>query len=120
MDQAIWIDVIVTDILAQYFAPDPVKRRLLSSNVIAGPDSSFSSRIQLLRKILARAYTSFSDEHPNLCDQLDKIRRFRNRLAHAHIDTSDVFLAKAHTDRIQITFYEDGEAKSQLITDRRE
>src|SRR5690348_5108176 len=52
MDQAIWIDVIVTDILAEYFAPDAAKRMLLSSDVIAGPDSSFSSRIQLLRKIL--------------------------------------------------------------------
>jgi hypothetical protein len=116
MDQAIWIDVIVTDILAQYFAPDTNKRMLLSSDVIAGPDASFSSRIRLLQKILLRSYTSFAQEFPKLCDQLDKIRRFRNRLAHAHLDTSDAFMSKGYEDRIQLVFFEDGSEKTQMIT----
>jgi hypothetical protein len=116
MDQAIWIDVIVTDILAQYFVADTGKRMLLTSDVIAGPDSSFSSRIQLLGKIVSRSYTSFAQEYPNICDRLDKIRRFRNRLAHAHLDTSDAFMRKGYKDRIQIAFYEDGTEKTQVIT----
>ena len=116
MDQSIWIDTILTDILATHFCPDPIKRGLLSSDVIAGPDSAFSSRIQLLRKILKTSYGSFTQEHPNFCDQLDKIRRFRNRLAHAHLDTSDAFLSKGYTDRIQLAFYEEGERKTQVIT----
>jgi hypothetical protein len=116
MDQAIMIDVIVTAILARYFAPDADKRMLLSSDVIAGPDSSFSSRIRLLQKIVSRSYSSFEQEHPAFCDHLDKIRRFRNRLAHAHLDTSDEFMAKGYTDRIQLVFYENGTEKTQVIT----
>jgi hypothetical protein len=116
MEQAIWIDVVVTDILAQYFAPDKDKRMLLSSDVLAGPNSSFGDRIKLLEKVVSRSYRSFAQECPNLSDRLDKIRRFRNRLAHAHLDTSDEFIAKGHKDRIQITFYQDGTAKSQVVT----
>ena len=116
MDQAIWIDVIVTDILAQYFVPDSGKRMLLSSDVLAGPDSSFSSRIKLLKKIISRSYSSFAQEYPDICDRLDKVRRFRNRLAHAHLDTSEAFIGKLYQDRIQIVFYEDGREKTQVIT----
>ena len=116
MEQAIWIDVIITDILAQYFVPNEDKRMLLSSDVLAGPDISFSGRISILERIISRSYSSFAQEAPKFCDRLNKIRRFRNRLAHAHLDTSDNLLAKWSGDRIQIIFYEDGQAKTQVIT----
>jgi hypothetical protein len=50
-----------------------------------------------------------------LFTRLDKIRRFRNRLAHAQLDTSDESLAKGG-ERIRLTFYENGEQKHQIIT----
>jgi hypothetical protein len=116
IDQAIWIDVLITDILAQYFVPDEGKRRLLSSEVLARSDASFSGCIDILRKVVFRSYVTFKDEYPDLFDKLGKIRRFRNRLAHAHLDTSTEFVAKGHKDRIQIVFYEDGATKTQIIT----
>jgi hypothetical protein len=116
IDQAIWIDVLITDILAQYFVPDEGKRRLLSSDVLAGPDASFSGRIDILRKVVFRSYVTFKEEYPDLFDKLDKIRRFRNRLAHARLDTRTEFVAKGHEDRIQIVFDEDGTTKTQIIT----
>ena len=116
MEQAIWIDVILTDILARYFAPDEGKRRLLSSEVLAGPDVSFSGRINILERIISHSYAIFGNKSPKLCDQLNKIRRFRNRLAHAHLDTGEKFMAKWPGDRIQIVFYEDGATKTQVIT----
>jgi hypothetical protein len=116
IDQAIWIDLVVTDILARYFVPDVAKRALLASEVITGPDSSFSGRINVLRKVVSRSYPAFATQYPALFDRLDKIRRFRNRLAHAHLDTGDDFLAKEHMDRVQLVFYEDGETKTQVVT----
>jgi hypothetical protein len=116
MEQAIWLDVLVTDILAQYFAPHEDRRKLLSSEVLAGPHLSFSGRIKVLQKVVARSYGSFVQEHPALFERLDKIRRFRNRLAHSHLDTSDEFIAKGFKDRIQIVFYEEGTTKQQVIT----
>jgi hypothetical protein len=116
MDQTIWLDVMITDILASYFVTDPKKRALLSSDVLSGPDQTFSGRISLLQKIVNRSYKAFADEHPNLFDRLGKIRQFRNRLAHSHLDTSDEFLGKGYTDRIQINFFKNGEELSQAIT----
>jgi hypothetical protein len=116
MEQAIWIDVILTDILARYFAPDESKRMFLSSEVLAGPYVSFSGRISILERIISRSYVPFGNTCPKLCEQLNKIRRFRNRLAHAHLDASDAFMAKWPGDRIQIVFYEDSAAKTQVIT----
>jgi len=116
MEQAIWIDVLVADILAQYFAPDEDKRALLISEVLTGQGSTFSRNINTLRKVVSRSYASFSEEYPDFFSQLEKIRKFRNRLAHAHLDTSDKFIAEGHEDRIRIVFYEDGIAKTQVIT----
>jgi hypothetical protein len=116
IDQAIWIDVLITDILSQYFAPEEGKRGLLTSDVLAGPDVSFSGRINILKKVVSRSYVTFKNEYPDLFDKLGKIRRFRNRLAHAHLDTRTDFVAKGHKDRIQIVFYEDGATKTQIIT----
>jgi len=116
IDQAIWIDVILTEILARYFVPDEGKRMLFSSDVLTGSDSSFSGRIAVLRKVVSRSYAAFQEAYPDFFDRLDKIRRFRNRLAHAHLDTSDAFVAKAHVDRIQLVFYEDGVTKTQVVT----
>jgi hypothetical protein len=48
---------------------------------------------------------------------LDKIRRFRNVLAHSTLDTSDEFLAKNYTDRIRLISYDErGQANYKDIT----
>jgi hypothetical protein len=36
IDQAIWLDVLVTDILASFFCTDTERRALLSSDVLTG------------------------------------------------------------------------------------
>ncbi|HVZ87365.1 MAG TPA: hypothetical protein VHG72_10380 [Polyangia bacterium] len=116
IDQAIWADVLVTDILAEFFVPDQKRRMLLLSDVLTGRDATFSGRCAVLEKVVASFYPAFHKQHAKLFDELSKIRRTRNRLAHAHLDTNDEFLSKDHTDRIQLVFYEDGERKQQVIT----
>lgn len=116
IDQAIWLDVVVTDILASFFCADTERRALLSSDVLTGRDATFSGRVDVLEKIAKKWFPEFVANHINLFDGLDKIRRFRNRLAHSHLDTSEAFLAKGYTDRIQLVFHEDGTGKTQVVT----
>jgi len=116
IDQAIWADVIVTDILAEFFAPDRKRRMLLLSDVLTGRDATFSGRVAVLEKVVTSFYPAFLDENKKLFDGLSKMRRLRNKLAHAQLDTSLEFLEKECTDRIQLVFYEDGEKKQQVIT----
>src|SRR6185437_14279958 len=86
------------------------------SDVLTGRDATFSGRCAVLEKVVASFYPAFHKEQEKLFDGLSKMRRTRNRLAHAHLDTNDEFLSKDHTDRIQLVFYEDGERKQQMIT----
>lgn len=61
-------------------------------------------------------YADLLSIHTKLIDELQKIRNFRNRLAHSMLDTSKEFLTNGHTDRIQLIFYKDGQTKKQIIT----
>jgi hypothetical protein len=45
IDQAIWLDVLVTDMLSTFFCPDEERRALLSSDVLTGRDATFSGRL---------------------------------------------------------------------------
>jgi hypothetical protein len=114
MDQTIWLDTIITGILVLYFTEDAKKQSVLGE-ALTGRDFSFSARLELLEKVVALSFPDFANTHDDLFTKLGKIRRFRNRLAHAQLDTSDRFLAKGG-ERIQLVFYEDGEEKHQIIT----
>jgi len=114
MDQTIWLDTIITGILVLYFTEDTKKQSVLGE-ALTGRDFSFSARIELLEKVVKLSFPAFTSTHPQFFTKLNNIRRFRNRLAHAQLDTSDKFLAKGG-EQIQLVFYEDGEEKHQIIT----
>ena len=114
MDQTTWLDTIITGILVLYFTEDAKKQSVLSE-ALTGRDFSFSARIELLEKVVKLSFPAFANTHNDFFTKLDKIRRFRNRLAHAQLDTSDKFLAKGG-EQIQLVFYENGEEKHQIIT----
>ena len=116
MDRAIWIDTILTDALAAYFCLDEERRRLLQSDVLTGLDTTFSGRIRILKTLLTLRLKEWAADHEDLVPKLDKIRKFRNRLAHSLIDSSEKFLSQGHKDRVQFVFYEEGQQKYQLVT----
>lgn len=116
IDQAIWLEVLATDILASFFCTDKQRRALLSSDVLTGRDATFSGRLEVLEKIVKTWFPEVAASHASLFDQLGKIRRFRNRLAHSHVDTTEAFLSKGYTDRIRLVFHENGQEKSQVVT----
>ncbi len=116
LEQAIFIEKIIEDIIAQHFCPEENRRALFFSLVINGTDLTFLSKIEILERLLQLCYPDLSGKHPKLIDELQKIRRFRNRIAHAMLDSSDAFLAHKYTDRIQLTYHEDGQTKHQVVT----
>jgi len=115
VDQTIWIDVLVTDLLAHYFSPDPVRRSLLHSEVLTGRDASFNGRLEVLEDVVNLSFPDFKKKYPLLFKSLSNIRRLRNRLAHAQVDNGDEFLRKGYTDRIQLVFHEKGSKRTQII-----
>jgi hypothetical protein len=115
MDQAIWIDVLIADIVTYYFCPDEGRRSLLRSEVFSGA-SSFSKNINLLKVVIEQSFISFKVQNPDLIKQLDELREFRNKLAHARLDTSPEWMAEGHTDRIRLATFKKGKAAYTVVT----
>lgn len=113
--QAIAVDEIVSDIISQYFCPDVEKRHLFFSLIINGGDLAFSDKINIFDKMLQLVYPDLANQHDGIKDRLDKIRKFRNRLAHAMPDTSEEYLLKKYQDRIRLVYFEDGARKQQEL-----
>lgn len=51
-----------------------------------------------------------------ICDQLDEMRGFRNRIAHSQLDLNGKWLKTNCKDRIRLIFYSGEKASSQEIT----
>lgn len=110
------IERIINDIIANFFCSNESRRRLFFSSVLNGSELSFSQKTRILKAAIEYDYPEIYQAYPKLFDQLDKIRRFRNRLAHAMLDTTEDFLNKRVKDRIQLTYFEDGQTKQQVVT----
>lgn len=116
IEQTIWIDHVLSELLADYFCEDAKKRALLFSEVISGVDSRFSSRISLLKTILHLHRPDLEAAYSSVCEKLDKVRRFRNRLAHSHVKADPEDIAKSQDGRITFCFYEDGVEKEYVAS----
>jgi len=58
----------------------------------------------------------FADQHPDLFTKLERVRKFRNKLAHARLDTNDAWMSRREKDRIQITYFKNGKSQTEVIT----
>lgn len=117
LNQSIHIEGLIGDIISRYFCIEEKRRKLLFSIVITESNLSFHKKVEILKKIIELQYPDMKVAYPTLIDTLEqKIIPFRNRLAHSMLDNSEDFLAKNYPDRIRLTFYKQGLAKSQDIT----
>jgi len=115
LEQAIFIEKLIEDIIAKHFCPEEERRTLFFSLVINGTELTFSSKIDILDRLLQLCYPIVVKSYPQLINEIQKIRRFRNRVAHALLDTSETFLSHNYNDRIQLIYYEDGQTKQQVV-----
>jgi hypothetical protein len=116
--QVIPIEELIKDIISYHFCSDEDRRKEFIFLILNGSrDYTFASGIEILEKLLEIHYHDLSERYPKLANDLDKIRRFHNVLAHSMLDTSDEFLAKNYTDRIRLLSYgERGQTNSRDIT----
>jgi hypothetical protein len=101
------IEELVKDIISYHFCSDEEKRKQFISLILNGRDYTFSFGIEILEKLLDISYHDLIKRFPKLIDDLNKIRKFRNWLAHSALDTSDQFLSKNHTDKIRLISYDE-------------
>ena len=116
LEQAIFVEKLLEDIIAQYFCPEEGRRNLFLSLVINGTDLTFSTKILIFERLLILCYPDIIKKHAKLTGEIHKVRRFRNRIAHAMLDASPEFLSQKFTDRIQLVYQEDGRKKQQVVT----
>ena len=116
LEQAIWIERLIENIIAWHFCPEEDKRYQFFSLVINGTDITFSSKIKILKKLLELYYPDLSQKYPKVTKELNKVRDFRNKIAHAMLDNSLEFLAHRYTDRVQLDVYQDGKEKKLVVT----
>lgn len=114
MGQAIAIDILIADILANYFTPNNERRMLLQSEVLS--TSTFSKNINVLKAVVKHSFASFNKSNPEVLSDLDELRMFRNKLAHALLDLSDEWMAQGHTDRIRLLSFNKGKPVHSIIT----
>src|SRR5438477_8293063 len=79
-----WVEVLLTDVIANYFCPDK-RRRMFFFSELANT-MRFSAKTALLEKILKFDFPALQVAHRNLRKDLDSLGEFRNMLAHRHID----------------------------------
>jgi len=115
--QAIRIESVIEDIISCHFCPDEDKSRLFRSLIMNNTDFTFSSKIKILEKLLKKYYADLFDRYPKIINDANKIRRFRNKIAHTDLDLSQKVWAERRSDRIRLVYYEDGERKEQIVTD---
>ncbi len=116
--QAIAIELLVGDIISRHFCPEEERHSLLFSLVINETDLTFSSKINIFSQLLQLKYPDLLNRYPKVIDDLEKVRRFRNRIAHAMLDATEEFLGKKYEDRIQLVYYKGGEEKKQVVTEK--
>jgi len=114
LEQAIYIERIIDDIVSLHFCPDETKRNLFFSLVM--PEINFAYKIDILKQLLKLCYPDLAKKYPKLSKDLVNIKDFRNDIAHAMLDTSDEFMSKKYSDRIQFTSFKKGQTKPHEIT----
>jgi hypothetical protein len=108
-----WVETLLSDVLARYFCMSERRRLLFFSDVASKMDLRHKS--ELLMTLLRQDFPGLIAEHPQLERLLKSVRSFRNRVAHAHIDTSKSAL---HTrgDHVTFIFYRKGRTHRQKVS----
>ena len=112
---AIEIEGIIDDVLAIHFFKNNDAQYVDFQGFIL-KELQFGAKIKILVSLLNSKYPNLLNKHTSLANELEKIRDFRNRLAHSQLDTTVEYIEKKQTDRIQLMFYKDGKRQYQEIT----
>jgi hypothetical protein len=76
------IESLIENIVAWHFCPDAEKHLPFIGLMFVTAEATFSKKIEILIKILQNSYADILDDLPGLENQLNSVRKFRNKCAH--------------------------------------
>lgn len=91
LNQTVNLEMIIDFRIARYFSQTEEKQHELAEYVISG--LSLSNKIVTLLSLLKKYDDWILTEYPTIKDDLDKIRKARNEMAHSWLDISVTFVA---------------------------
>src|SRR5437870_2868143 len=109
-----WLEVLLTDVIANYFCDDKDRRVFFFSEV--ANRMRFAAKTALLEKILRFKFPEFHQAHPKLREKLDSLGEFRNMLAHSHIDTTGEAVAARKRTEVSFIKYKLGRMTRVPVT----
>ena len=80
--EATAIESLIENIVAWHFCSDAEKHLLFTGLMFVTAEVTFSKKIQILMKVLQDSDADILDDLPGLENDLDSLRRFRNKFAH--------------------------------------
>lgn len=83
--EATAIEGMVENIVAWHFCPDAEKHLLFTGLMFVTAEVAFSKKTAILMKVLKNSYADILDDLPGLENDLDSVRRFRNKFAHKEL-----------------------------------
>jgi hypothetical protein len=116
LNSAAVLDTQLAEILTEYFCKDDYRRDLFFSEIATGQQLGFRVKIELLTKILKIDCKGYLNIHPELLKTLNRIKDYRNKLAHATIDVSDEALSKDKISGVGLVTYRKGKKVIDFIT----
>jgi len=87
--EAIDLESRVDKMIAWYFSPDESRHALMFSFVFREGEIGFSTKIQILRKLLRKAYPDLQQAFGWFPKALDQLRVLRNKFAHSAVVLPD-------------------------------
>jgi len=103
-------------IIAHYFCTDE-KKLFFFSEVATSHFFSFRSKIMILKKILKKDYQFFLENCPNLLGNLEKVKNYRNVIAHSTLDVTDDALKRKPEKGIGFIRYQDGSRSVNVLSE---
>jgi hypothetical protein len=114
--EATAIESLIENIVAWHFCSEAEKHLLFTGLMFVTAEVAFSKKIQILMKILQDSYADILNDIPGLENDLDSLRRFRNKFAHNELILDDEKL-KAMKDGIWLrSINRDGKLVEEFIS----
>ena len=108
LNSAACIEAELSDLIGEYFCPDPDRRARLDAHVIQTGMFTLDRKLQILKTIVREDYPRRWAEDAEIWQRFARVTKLRNGLAHSRVDTSAEALARPLTEGIGFEKYENG------------
>lgn len=96
-------------LITDYFCTiDPQKRELFFKQIATAANFSLNAKKQVLFAIVKQDYPKYWEEHQKILTAMDRIQRFRNKLAHSVLDVSEEVLMRPIEEGVSFLDWEAG------------